>query len=80
MQAATRSQAPLPSQQEPINLGYDCEDEKELEAALSSLDMFPMLKFAIRFIDYDEGFLEKLRISNPFSKSNGFDLIHTRGR
>ncbi|TXG64001.1 hypothetical protein EZV62_010995 [Acer yangbiense] len=32
------------------------------------------------FTTTDEGFLEKLRISNPFSKSNGFDLIHTRGR
>ncbi|KAJ4699981.1 NAD(P)H-quinone oxidoreductase subunit 2, chloroplastic [Melia azedarach] len=32
------------------------------------------------FTTTDEGFLEKLRIRNPFSKSNGFDLIHTRGR
>ncbi|KAK7239889.1 hypothetical protein RIF29_43257 [Crotalaria pallida] len=33
------------------------------------------------FTTTDEGFLEKLRISNPFenSKSNGFGLIHTRG-
>ena len=27
------------------------------------------------FTTTDEGFLEKLRISNPFQKSNGFDLI-----
>ena len=32
------------------------------------------------FTTTDEGFLEKLRISNPFQKSNGFGLIHTRGR
>jgi UDP-N-acetylglucosamine transferase subunit ALG13 len=32
------------------------------------------------FTTTDEGFLEKLRISNPFWKSNGFSLIHMRGR
>ena len=34
------------------------------------------------FTTTDEGFLEKLRISNPFenSKQSGFGLIHTRGR
>jgi len=32
------------------------------------------------FATTDEGFLEKLRISYLFYKSNGFGLIHTRGR
>lgn len=32
------------------------------------------------FTTTDEGFLENLRIRNPFLKSNGFGLIHTRGR
>ncbi|CAI8592505.1 unnamed protein product [Vicia faba] len=34
------------------------------------------------FTTTDEGFPERFRITNPFekSKSNGFGLIHTRGR